>query len=373
MIFFAIKDALEKTSRKIFLGRGHPLNSKTVTTQSLPLLALTMGDVAGTGPEIIAKTALMPQIRALSRPLVVGEAGVMRQALDICGVEAEVRPVASPAEARFEPGTIELIDLANIDLSRFERGRVDPMAGNAAYEYVCEATRLALAGEVEAIVTAPLNKESMNKAGHHYDGHTGLLRHLCDAPDATMMLVADKLRVAHVSTHVALREAIDRVRPERIVRVIELTHQALVDMGIERPSIAVAGLNPHAGEDGLFGDEESKYIVPALEQARGLGYNVSGPHPGDTIFFRTHQGEFDGSVAMYHDQGHVAAKMLGIWLGVNVSLGLPIIRTSVEHGTAFDKAGKGTADPRSMIEAIKLAAAMADRRSPRTKPSIPAQ
>jgi 4-hydroxythreonine-4-phosphate dehydrogenase len=213
-------------------------------------------------------------------------------------------------------------------------------------------------------VTSAINKAALNLAGHHFDGHTGLLASLCGAPGATMMLVADKLRVSHVSTHVSLRQAIDRVRPERILKVLQLTHDAVRRLGIEKPKLAVAGLNPHAGEGGLFGDEEEKFIAPAITQARALGLDASGPHPGDTVFFRTLQGEFDGAVAMYHDQGHVAAKMLGIWRGVNVTLGLPIIRTSVEHGTDFANAGTGRGDPRSLIEALKLAATLA--RNPAT-------
>ena len=209
------------------------------------------------------------------------------------------------------------------------------------------------------MVTNAINKESLNLAGHTFDGHTGLLSHLCNAPGATMMLAAGNLRVSHVSTHLSLSKAIDRVRPDRICKVIALTHDALQRMGIKEPSIAVAGLNPHAGEHGLFGSEESEYIEPAIEQAKKDGFKVSGPYPGDTVFFRTLQGEFDAAVAMYHDQGHVAVKMLGIWLGVNITLGLPIIRTSVEHGTNFDLAGTGKSEPRSLLEAIRTPASMA--------------
>ena len=209
------------------------------------------------------------------------------------------------------------------------------------------------------MVTNAINKESLNLAGHTFDGHTGLLSHLCQAPGATMMLAAGKLRVSHVSTHLPLREAIGRVRPERILKVIALTDEALRRMGIEEPSIAVAGLNPHAGEHGLFGSEEAEFIEPAIQRANSEGFRVSGPYPGDTVFFRTLQGEFDAAVAMYHDQGHVAVKMLGIWLGVNITLGLPVIRTSVEHGTNFDLAGTGKSDPRSLLEAIRMAASMA--------------
>jgi 4-phospho-D-threonate 3-dehydrogenase / 4-phospho-D-erythronate 3-dehydrogenase len=330
-----------------------------MNTKSLPLVAITMGDAAGTGPEIITKSLALPELRAVCRPVVIGDAAAMTRALRFTGVSLNVRAIKDVAEATSAPGEIDVLDLANLDLTTLKLGHVDPQAGHAAYEYIKLATELALAGRVSAMVTSSINKESLNAAGHHFDGHTGLLAHLCDRPDATMMLVADKLRVSHVSTHVPLRVAIDRVKPDRILTVLQLTHDAVRRLGIDRPRLAVAGLNPHAGENGLFGDEEEKFITPAIVQARALGLDVHGPFAGDTIFFRTLQGEFDAGVAMYHDQGHVAAKMLGIWRGVNVTLGLPIIRTSVEHGTDFANAGTGRSDPRSLNEALKLAAAMA--------------
>lgn len=330
-----------------------------MNTKSLPLVAITMGDAAGTGPEIITKSLALPELRAVCRPVVIGDAAAMTRALRFTGVSLKIRAIKDVAEATSAPGEIDVLDLANLDLATLKLGHVDPQAGHAAYEYIKLATELALAGSVSAVVTSSINKESLNAAGHHFDGHTGLLAHLCDRPDATMMLVADKLRVSHVSTHVPLRVAIDRVKPDRILTVLRLTHDAVRRLGIDRPRLAVAGLNPHAGENGLFGDEEEKFITPAIVQARALGLDVHGPFAGDTIFFRTLQGEFDAGVAMYHDQGHVAAKMLGIWRGVNVTLGLPIIRTSVEHGTDFANAGTGRSDPRSLNEALKLAAAMA--------------
>ncbi len=330
-----------------------------MNTKSLPLVAITMGDAAGTGPEIITKSLALPELRAVCRPVVIGDAAAMTRALRFTGVSLKIRAIKDVAETTSAPGEIDVLDLANLDLATLKLGHVDPQAGHAAYEYIKLATELALAGRVSAIVTSSINKESLNAAGHHFDGHTGLLAHLCDRPDATMMLVADKLRVSHVSTHVPLRVAIDRVKPDRILTVLQLTHDAVRRLGIDRPRLAVAGLNPHAGENGLFGDEEEKFITPAIVQARALGLDVHGPFAGDTIFFRTLQGEFDAGVAMYHDQGHVAAKMLGIWRGVNVTLGLPIIRTSVEHGTDFANAGTGRSDPRSLNEALKLAAAMA--------------
>ena len=329
---------------------------------ALPLLAVTMGDAAGTGPEIITKAFLEPEVARVCRPLVIGDAGVMEQALRFTRAPARIHAISEASRAVFEPGMINVVDLRNIDLGVLRLGKVDPMPGHASYEYLRRAVEMALAGEIAGIVTCAINKESLNLAGHHYDGHTGLLAELCGAPDATMMLVVDRLRVSHVSTHVSLRTAIERVRPERILKVLQLTHEAIRQLGVPDPRLAVAGLNPHAGEHGLFGDEEEKYIEPAILQAQRLGMRVSGPYPGDTVFFRARQGEFDGAVAMYHDQGHAAVKMLGIWQGVNVTLGLPIVRTSVEHGTNFDLAGTGRSDARSLIEAIKLAGAMANYR-----------
>lgn len=324
----------------------------------LPIVALTLGDPAGTGPELILKALAQPEVRALARLLVVGDAATLDRAQSYVGTKLRLNAVATPEAARFGPDALDVLDLRNVDLARLQVGKVDPMAGHAAYEYVRTAAELALAGRVGGMVTSAINKAALNAAGHHFDGHTGLLAEVCRAPGATMMLVADKLRVSHVSTHVSLRQAIDRVRPERILKVLQLTRDAVQRLGIAQPKLAVAGLNPHAGEGGLFGDDEEKYIQPAIDQARAAGFDVSGPWPGDTVFFRTLQGEFDAAVAMYHDQGHVAAKMLGIWRGVNVTLGLPITRTSVEHGTDFAHAGTGRGDPRSLIEALRLGSAL---------------
>lgn len=324
-----------------------------------PLLAITMGDPAGTGPEIITKALAAPELRALCRPLVVGDAATLARAATFTGVSLRVNALDTPDAATFAADAIDVLDRRNVDLARLQLGRIAPEAGRAAYDYIQAATELTLAGRAGAVVTSAINKAALNQAGYHFDGHTGLLAELCRAPGATMMLVADRLRVSHVSTHVPLRVAIERVRPERILKVLQLTHDAIRRLGVAAPRLAVAGLNPHAGENGLFGDDEAKYIAPAIAEARQRGLDVHGPFPGDTIFFRTLQGEFDAAVAMYHDQGHVAAKMLGIWRGVNVTLGLPIIRTSVEHGTNFDMAGTGKSDPRSLVEAIKLAATMA--------------
>jgi len=320
-----------------------------------------MGDPAGTGPELIVKALLLPEVRAVCRPVVVGDAGVLRAAAEITRSGAEVRVIADPARAG-ESDAVDVIDLGNVDLTKLRRGEMSALAGQAAYDCIQRSVELTLSGRTHAVVTSALNKAALHAAGHLFDGHTELLAELCGRPRVTMMLVADKLRICHVSTHVSLREAIDRVRPERMLAVMELARAGVQELGIADPNVAVAGLNPHAGEGGLFGDEEIKYIAPAVAEARSRGWRVSGPYAGDTVFFRTLQGEFDCALAMYHDQGHVAAKMLGIWLGVNVTLGLPIIRTSVEHGTDFANAGTGRGDPRSLVAALKLAATMAGNR-----------
>jgi len=327
-----------------------------------PILAVTMGDASGTGPELLTKGLIDPEVRAVCRPVVIGDAVVMRAALAITKTEATIRVIKRPAEASDDAKFIDVVELNNIDAAKFERGKISPMCGQGAYEYIKRSVELTLAGETHGIVTSAINKAALHAAGHHYDGHTELLAELCGTPKVTMMLVADKLRICHVSTHVSLREAIERAKPERIVSVIKIARAGVQELGIEDPQIAVAGINPHAGEGGIFGDEEIKFITPAIEQARELGFKVSGPFAGDTVFFRTMQGEFDCAIAMYHDQGHVAAKMLGIWLGVNVTLGLPIIRTSVEHGTDFSNAGTGRGDPRSLVAALKLAATIASNR-----------
>lgn len=330
--------------------------------RSKPVLAVTMGDAAGTGPELLTKALPAAEVRDVCRPVVIGDAATLRAAAAITGASVKIRTVGSPSEAGEDPAVIDVVDLGNVEAAALLRGRVSPMTGQAAYEYIKRSVDFTLAGESHGIVTSAINKAALHAAGHRYDGHTELLSELCGAPKVTMMLVAGKLRICHVSTHVSLKEAIERARPERIVSVIRIARAGVQELGIEDPHIAVAGLNPHAGEGGIFGDEEIKYITPAIEQARALGFRVSGPFAGDTVFFRTLQGQFDCAIAMYHDQGHVAAKMLGIWLGVNVTLGLPIIRTSVEHGTDFDNAGTGRGDPRSLVAALKLAATIAANR-----------
>jgi 4-hydroxythreonine-4-phosphate dehydrogenase len=323
-----------------------------------PVLGITMGDPTGAGPEIIVKALFSEEITGLCRAIVIGDAAVMRAAADIVKIPAETRIIENVDEAEFANGVIEVIDLRNVNIETLVRGRVDAMGGKAAYACVEMATKLALTKEIDAVVTAPLNKEALNRAGYAYSGHTEILAHLCDVNDVVMMLVAGNLRIAHVTTHVSLRQACDLVTKDRILRVLELSDRGVRKMGVAEPRLVVAGLNPHASEGGLFGKEEKEQILPAVEAARKLGLNVTGPLPSDTAFLRAWRGEFDLAIAMYHDQGHIAMKMVGFDEGVNVTLGLPIIRTSVDHGTVFGKAGKGTARPQSMIESIKLAAMM---------------
>jgi 4-phospho-D-threonate 3-dehydrogenase / 4-phospho-D-erythronate 3-dehydrogenase len=326
-----------------------------------PLLAVTMGDPSGAGPEIVTKAWADADLRAMARLLIIGDAGCMARALQITGIPGEVRAVARIDDALFDDSHLDVLDLANVDLGQLVFAKVQAMAGRAAYEAVVRAIDLAMSGEVDAIVTSGINKEALHLAGHMYDGHTEILARRTGAKSVTMMLVAGDFRVTHVSTHCSLRQAIERVTKERVLQVIHLTHDSLQQMGIEHPRLAVAGLNPHAGEGGIFGDEEIHEILPAIEQARAEGLDVyPSPMAPDTVFFRmAEKGEFDAVVAMYHDQGHIPTKVLAFAEGVNVTQGLPIIRTSVDHGTVFGKAGKGTADATSLKRAIEVAVSLA--------------
>lgn len=332
-----------------------------MTTEDRPLLAITMGDPAGVGPEVILKAARSHQFYAHSRPLVVGDWRILKRAAGWLGTGQT--PVAycvvdDPADGKYAPGMLTLLDLHNADPDIIAPGQVHASAGQAAVEYVFRACDMAMAGTVDAVVTAPLNKEAMFKAGHQFAGHTELLTERTNAERVSMLLVGPKLRVVHVSTHVSLEEAIRRVTKERVGEVIDLAHSSCQALGIPEPRIAVAGLNPHASEGGLFGDNEAREVVPAIAAARARGLNVSDPMPPDTIFLRAVNGEYDIVVAMYHDQGHIPMKLLAFDSGVNVSMGLPIIRTSVDHGTAFDIAGTGKAREESLLAAMDVAVQM---------------
>ncbi|MHB1132248.1 MAG: 4-hydroxythreonine-4-phosphate dehydrogenase PdxA [Chloroflexota bacterium] len=323
--------------------------------ESRPLLAVTVGDPAGVGPEITVKALTWDEVHKTIRPLVVGDYGVIQQAIDICKADLKINVVQKPEEGMYQHGTLDLLDLKNIDVSKLEYGKVSPMCGKAAVEYVRKGIQMALDGEVDGIVTGPLNKESMNKAGFHYAGHTEILGEATGTKDFAMMLVAGNLRIVHVSTHVSLRQAIERCKRPRVLATIRLAYNACRELGVENPRIAVAGINPHAGEDRLFGDEDLDEILPAIEDARKEGIDASGPWPPDTVFWRALKGRFDGVVAQFHDQGHIAAKVAAFETGVNTTLGLPIIRTSVDHGTFFRQAGQGTANAESLIYAIRVA------------------
>lgn len=324
-----------------------------------PILGITMGDATGCGPEIIAKALQDREIYEGSRPVVIGDKKIMERAVHIIGADLRCRIVTEPEQGGNDFGYIDIVDLNNLPVD-LPFATVDGRAGKAAYEYVEKAVGYALQQRIHAVVTAPLHKEALNLGGYHFPGHTEILAHLAGTKDYAMMLTGGPLRVIHVSTHVALRKACDLVKRERVLRVIELANDAVRMLGVEKPRIAVAGLNPHSGEGGLFGTEDAEEILPAVETARSKGLDVSGPIAPDTVFYRAAiKNHFDIVVVMYHDQGHIPLKVLGFETGVNITVGLPYIRTSVDHGTAFGKAGKGTADSRSMTESLVLGAQMA--------------
>jgi 4-hydroxythreonine-4-phosphate dehydrogenase len=316
-----------------------------------PLLGLTVGDPAGIGPEITLMAGLVA----------IGSLAALRSARAVVPDAPELHEITHPGEARFEPGTLDVIPVPS-DVP-VPVGVLSAEAGEIAFQGVARAVELALAGDIHGIVTAPLNKEAIALAGHPYPGHTEILADLTGTRDFAMMLTALKLRVVHVTTHVGIREMLERVTTPRVLTTIRLADRALRDMGIDSPSVGVAGLNPHAGEGGLFGDEEGRVITPAIEQARSEGIDATGPWPADTLFGRAVAGNFDVAIAMFHDQGHIAVKVLGFETGVNATIGLPIVRTSVDHGTAFDIAGTGRASHDSLVEAITVGAAMAQARA----------
>jgi 4-phospho-D-threonate 3-dehydrogenase / 4-phospho-D-erythronate 3-dehydrogenase len=324
-----------------------------------PLLGMTVGDPAGIGPEIVLKAAGDPRVEG-ARLLAIGSMEALRTAAEVVPDAPQLRAVAGPADARFEQGTLDVVVVPSD--RRVPVGTLSAEAGKIAFDGVAHAVELALAGDIDGIVTAPLNKEAIALAGHPYPGHTEILAELTGTPDFAMMLTALKLRVVHVTTHVGIRTMLERVTTERVLTTIRLADRALRDMGFERPSVGVAGLNPHAGEGGLFGDEERTTIAPAIAQAKAEGIDATGPWPADTLFGRAVAGDFDVAIAMYHDQGHIAVKVLGFETGVNATIGLPIVRTSVDHGTAFDIAGTGTASADSMVEAVLVGASMASAR-----------
>ncbi|OQR33834.1 4-hydroxythreonine-4-phosphate dehydrogenase PdxA [Pseudomonas sp. Bc-h] len=328
----------------------------------LPIIGITMGDATGVGPEIIVKSLTHDVVYQQCRPLVIGDAGRLELANEIVKGTARIRRIKEASEAQYQPGVIDCIDL-NLIPADLPFGQLSPIAGDGAYQYIARAVRLAEAGQIDAICTAPLNKEALHAGGHKYPGHTEMLAHLTNVEEVSMMLVAPQLRVIHVTTHIGIIDAIRKIEPGLVQRTIERGNATLIKADIAKPRIGVCGINPHAGENGLFGyGEEEEKIIPAVKLLQEQGLDVTGPLPADTLFFRAGRGDFDLVVAMYHDQGHGPVKVLGLEAGVNVTVGLEVIRTSVDHGTAFDIAGKGIADERSLLEALRQGAELATRR-----------
>ena len=330
-----------------------------------PRVAITMGDAAGIGPEIIVKSLADPRSFEWAVPLVLGDARVLERAMAVTGVRLTMRAISRPADAQGKAGTLDVIDYANVDLAAHRWGEVLAARGDAAVHYTREAGRLAVAGEIDAMVSAPLNKEAMHAAGYPYEGQTEILGELTGSRPA-MVMVIDRMRVMLFTNHMALRAVCDFVRKDRVLDRLVLADAALRDMGIARPRLAVAGLNPHASESGAFGREEQDEIIPAIAAARERGIGAEGPFPADTVFLKARDGAYDLTLALYHDQGLMAVKLVGFGRVVTLLIGLPLIRTSTGHGTAFDIAGKNLADHRNLLEAIRVAAevARAKRGSP---------
>lgn len=326
-----------------------------------PLIAVTMGDPCAVGPEIIVRAWGHPEVVGRCTPLVVGDRTALERALQVCGSRLGITEIAEPEEARRAPdGTMALLPISCLLTEDLQYGRPTLAAGDAVYRYICAAARLCLAGRVAAMVTAPISKEAMNRAGHDYHGHTELLAELCGVDDYVMMLAGDQLRVSLVTIHEALRSVPGLISRERVLTTIRVTADGIRRLtGKARPRLAVLALNPHCGEGGMFGNEEQEAIAPAIKAAQHEGIDATGPHSADTLFYFAQQGEYDGVVAMYHDQGLIPLKMLHFDDGVNVTLGLPIIRTSVDHGTAYDLAGTGRASEKSLVAAIGMAVGMA--------------
>ncbi|MXY98708.1 MAG: 4-hydroxythreonine-4-phosphate dehydrogenase PdxA [Gemmatimonadetes bacterium] len=343
-----------------------------------PVIGITLGDPNGVGPEIIVKILSQEWVYELCRPLVIGHDGVLRKAFTMAlmaeddsqggrdGRETapnlDIQVTSQPAAGLYRHGTVDVLNAADVETDGLKPGQEQAEAGRLAVESVKRAARLAMAGDIAALVTAPMNKAAMSQAGYAYAGHTELLAEITGTKRFRLALAFDGILVSHATTHVSLRDAIDRLSEEEILITVDLVGNALAGMGVAAPRIAVCGLNPHAGEGGLFGDEEIRIIAPAIEKARekvgARCWRITGPLPPDTVFMRARKGDFDGIIGMYHDQGHIPVKAIAFDRTVNVTLGLPIIRTSVDHGTAFDIAGKGIADAGNLGEALRMAVSL---------------
>jgi 4-phospho-D-threonate 3-dehydrogenase / 4-phospho-D-erythronate 3-dehydrogenase len=324
--------------------------------QERPVLALTMGDPAGIGPEITAKAMMDKEVYMDARPFVIGDADVIKDAIRFSNLEAGVHVITKPDQALFQVGTIDVLDCGLMDIQNLNYGQEQAECGQAAFGYIKKAIQLAMNQEVDAVVTAPINKKSLKAAEVPYIGHTEMFAELTGAKEEMTMFSILNLKIFFLTRHVSLVEACRQITADRVLRGIERSVKALKQLGFDNPRLAVAGLNPHAGENGLFGREEIDGIVPAVKEAKKQGLNVTGPVPADSVFHMARIGRFDAVLSLYHDQGHIAAKMMDFERTVSVTLGLPILRTSVDHGTAFDIAGKGIASPVSMLEAVRVGA-----------------
>ncbi len=324
-----------------------------------PAIAITMGDPCGIGPEVVVKALADPRVYASCRPLVVGNAYAIEQAVRISGLSLRVNQPGDLAAAGEDPSVVDLVDIGNLNPEDITVGQISPACGKAAMEWVTKAGELALAGVVQGLATAPLNKEAASLAGYTAIGHMELLQELSGAGTVATMLMAKNLRVVHLTTHRSLRLACDYVKKDRILEFLQLTHDSFVKWGFPNPSIGVAALNPHGSDGGLLGGEEAEEIAPAVEAARERGINAIGPVPADSIFHQATEGRYDVVLAMFHDQGHIPVKVYGFEESITANLGLPFVRTSVDHGTAFDIAGQGIASQVSMLESIRLAVALA--------------
>jgi len=337
-----------------------------------PIIAISSGDPSGIGPEVTIKALASGLPYSVARPVVISDSGVMAEAIQSLNLEIKLNIIDTPTDGKYKPGVIDMIDLKNFNRKGLIPRKPTAESGRASFEYVRKVIELAMNNDADATVTGPISKEAIRMAGFDFAGHTEIFAHFTGTSDYAMMLADGDFRVVHVNTHVSMLEAIKRITAERVLNTIVLTHKALKMMGITNPRIAVNGLNPHAGENGLFGTEEIAHIIPAINRAREKGINADGPHPPDTAFPKMKGGLYDAVVCMYHDQGHIPVKLLGFRLekesgkwetisGVNITLGLPIVRVSVDHGTAFDIAGKGIANEESMIQAIIYAAKLSDK------------
>ena len=328
-----------------------------------PLIAITMGDPCGIGPEVIVKALAEPAVHALCRPIVIGSLPALQAALDIVGSGLNPRPIELPEDAEFRPSLVNIIDPQNLDPAEITVGHISPPCGRAAMEWVTTAANLASKGSVKALATAPVNKEAAGLAGYRAIGHMELLQEITGVSSVATMLISGSLRVVHLTTHRSLRVACDYVTRERVLSMLQLTNDTFRRWGFDSPRIAAAALNPHASDGGLLGDEEAEAIAPAVRDAQEQGILARGPIPADVVFHQAIQGAYDVVLAMYHDQGHIPIKVHGFEQSVSVNLGLPFVRTSVDHGTAFDIAGKGVADHTSMVEAIRLASLLSTGQS----------